>query len=260
MSRRARLPRLRSLARRMTSACVLPLAHAASTAARNLTRSFDVPMPHALYTMQLHGRNALRTPNLASAYPPTVRDRGKAFEPPPWWLQIARERVRAAGGYAEMGRRLARLAGRPTPWSSAVLSRFAAGLEMPTQELALALSRHLEIPRPMMIPPSLESARLMEQIMLIAQPAPGVDTRAHAPTTADDEPRQTSPAQSPDEQAEHVRAHRLAVHDDQLAALWREVEDQTGAVSSDDGRDVPAGVDGGGAGRRRRRRGTLRGG
>ena len=97
-----------------------------------------------------------------------MRARGNAFEAPAWWLEDARALVRALSSreQEELGRRLARIEGRKTPYSRTVLSKFAREREPvpPTQELALALSVAFDIQRPFYVPRNRLEAAAIEAI------------------------------------------------------------------------------------------------
>jgi hypothetical protein len=112
-----------------------------------------------------------RTAHRDPRYPLGVRDRGRAFEAPDWWLKIARPLINKTKGLVELGRLLAKRAGRATPWSHTVLSKFASGETEATQELAIAISEHFGIPRPFYVPVNEREAVAMQAIIDM-RPAP----------------------------------------------------------------------------------------
>jgi hypothetical protein len=86
-----------------------------------------------------------------------------------WWLDVARTKVREAGALVELGEKLAKIAGRDTPWSHSSLSRFADGKSGTTQELASALSIHFGIPSPFYVPRTLPEATAMQAVAALAE-------------------------------------------------------------------------------------------
>lgn len=137
-----------------------------------------------------------------------ARDRGKPFEAPWWWLEIARPFVEDAKGLTELGQKLAKRAGRATPWSHTVLSKFANGETPPTQELAAAISDHFDIPRPFYIPRNYAEARLMQDVAAL----------------------QATPTKKQDS----VRSARERQHIEQLEELEGEVARHSTQLQSDD--------------------------
>lgn len=78
--------------------------------------------------------------------------RGTSTDPPQWWIdefQAAYERHRAeskkGSSQVALGKTLAILAGRPTPWNHSVVSNFISG-ERYTLEMAIGFSLLYEMP------------------------------------------------------------------------------------------------------------------
>lgn len=138
-----------------------------------------------------------------------MRDRGKAFEAPDWWLEIARAKVGETKGLIELGKKLAKVVGRSAPWSHTVLSKFASAGAAPTQELAIAISVHFQIPRPFYVPADLHEARAIQAV---------ADMRALAPTKFSDP----------------VRSAREKEHIEQLDRLEGEVKRHSERLDSRD--------------------------
>src|ERR1051325_202635 len=119
----------------------------------------------SVYSTHNPESSAVRTTHGDPRYREGMRDRGKALDAPTWWLELARAKVRKTKGLIVLGQELARLAGRATPWSHTVLSKFANGEIQPTQELALAISSHFSIPRPFYVPRDPNEGRAMQAIV-----------------------------------------------------------------------------------------------
>lgn len=162
-----------------------------------------------VYTTHIGEASAPRTTHTGTRYVPSVvRDRGMALDAPGWWLDLARSKVSAHRGLVELGQQLARLAGRSTPWSHTVLSKFASGESRPTQELALAISEFFAIPRPFYTPSTLQEAELFQGIAQLRADG-GADALA--------------------------RIHRARVHEAQLDDLEGEARQTSGVQPQDAG-------------------------
>jgi hypothetical protein len=142
----------------------------------------------SVYSTHNPESSVVRTTHGDPRYREGMRDRGKALDAPNWWLELARAKVRKTKGLIVLGQELARQAGRATPWSHTVLSKFASGEIQPTQELALAVSSHFAIPRPFYIPRDPNEGRAMQAIVdmrTVPVPVPETSRRASDPVTSE---------------------------------------------------------------------------
>lgn len=93
-----------------------------------------------------------------------ARERGHGFDVPPWWLELALDKLGREKGLKALGVVLAALVDRKKPWGHEQLSRTASGGSSPTQELARAISLHYGIPIPFVIARSRAEAEALKEV------------------------------------------------------------------------------------------------